>query len=372
MSRFISVQKMAIYMTTIVCIIAPNLVWAVLQGPTTSGGGGNICYLNTGPELLDLVRPERPAVARIRQAGVQIPVVAGRITPFYLDRTALEAKLKELMQPLQKRYPGLSKILSFGIVGRPYLSIDETFSEPYKFYLHDPSVCKEKNVRAIIGLTEGLKFVSAPKWNELDLETQAHLIVHEGWRYIQDGTDFKIDDKTLQDLTYGTIFSVDSLNHIQGLTSAYLQWIGMAPDFQARGCQMLREKHLDSLDFKKIPPTTLLALQTVCEKPLEFTRVTVQTSLDALTAFANKNPRMKASVQTLVDVYNRSLQNFAIADANRDQALIGRYTRDILVIGDLLRHAEAAQYGIRTHNYNNFQYEDGLAKLLKVFPLNWK
>jgi hypothetical protein len=176
--------------------------WA--DGPTSSGGGGNICFTQSGPELLDMVVNEQ-IYPHPHFPGIQIQKTGEKFTVFNPLKTSLKDRIDALTQPFMKRFPETAKRLEMALQNSWYFAVPNEFQAAIGASYQSLNTCNPQNTRAAIGLEAGVKFVSIPTWNSLDLDTQAYLVIHEAWRFMQIVLGEPITNLELQRVTYDTI-----------------------------------------------------------------------------------------------------------------------------------------------------------------------
>lgn len=174
------------------------------SGPTTSGGGGNICFTSKGPRLLDMVWTEKSLVPQ-NQAGLMMPSSGEKFQAFTPLQGPLQKKIESLTQKFIARFPFEGKVLSTSLENNWFFAVPTIFSSPIEAHYQSPELCHSGNVRAAIALIGGFKFISIPMWNSLDLETQAYLVIHEAWRFAQVVLGFELSNQALQKLTFDSI-----------------------------------------------------------------------------------------------------------------------------------------------------------------------
>ena len=172
----------------------------IVAGPTTSGGGGNICFTTSGPRLLDMVWNNKLILrtSQYTQPGFQVKETNKKFTAFNPLVGELKQKIESLIAPFVAKYPEDGRVLRTSIENNWFFAVPTIFSSAIGAYYQSPEVCNAGNVRAAIALVGGVKFVSIPIWNSLDLNTQAELIIHEGWRFAQVVLGFPLSNQALQ------------------------------------------------------------------------------------------------------------------------------------------------------------------------------
>jgi hypothetical protein len=272
----LSSSKMA---SLVAIAVISFLVAPAMGGPTTSGGGANFCYLpESGPVLLDLVqRRQAPPSLSVsfeqRVPGVKIQRSSRPFEPFDPFKGpfegpstgALKRRVQAIIHPFVTRYPELGYYLQESINNTWFVAIPQTFTAPVAADFTTQWSCDHKNSRAVIALNGGIKFVSRPAWNALDLDSQAHAIIHEGWRFAQQVIGMPISDQDLQDLTYFSIVDPEGMEG-PGATRAYL-WAVLGPKYStSRLCEEKPDVYAYGLD--ELPNQVLRTAKLACKSPL--------------------------------------------------------------------------------------------------------
>jgi hypothetical protein len=177
-------------------------------GRLSSGGGGNVCYLdlNGRPStvLLDLISPSGVVLPKNRmgqsldqeifqtpRSGVQIDPrkVMNRMELAYVASSDLltPALRAEVEYHLTKITPSLFRTqLMTALNMFSFIATPRKFVRPSRIHLENTSLCQNSNTTAVFFYWGTYVFVSIPNWNELSLSTQSHLLVHETVRALQE------------------------------------------------------------------------------------------------------------------------------------------------------------------------------------------
>jgi hypothetical protein len=353
-----------------------GLTWvfslAAWCGPTSSGGGGNICYLKAGPELLDMVRSNQVNARPSRQPGLQIRMPRGQFAPVALLHGPLQTRVNLLVEPLRHRLPRLAEILDLGLRNDWLLAMKMSFGAPLNAALVSPLLCNESNVRAVIGLRAGLKFVSVRDWNQLDLDTQAFLLIHEGWRFAQKVVGMSIDNKTLQDLTYATIVNLDELNKSPEIEAAYLKILDISPQYRDMSCQRLAVL-VKNPETRRWPKLAFLAFNQMCWSPLQLTRESVSQSEVALVNFRNITQSNSGPMSEFLSDLSTLEKHLSMTDLNHAAMQIQFATAGLGI--SFLDSALAANeerlapFGINSRTHSERELETQLEDFVAGFPL---
>jgi hypothetical protein len=241
-----------------------------LNGPTTSGGGANVCFLEEGAQILDLVLEGRvpPRDPNFQIRGVQIPKQQDRFLAFNPITPRLSAQISERLIKFAAAYPPLFEILNTAIHKTSFLAIQEKFNFPVGPSFEKSKACHAKNTRAVILMAEGIKFVSAPDWNLLDLDTQAALIIHEGWRFLQTRGGLSISNQELQDLTYASLYDPGLVDQFPQLALKLTQLLYQG-DIQKLNCDFI-DRLRSQPEVDKLTSKTVIPILMSCYYPQDF------------------------------------------------------------------------------------------------------
>ncbi|MGE0632560.1 MAG: hypothetical protein AB7O96_09145 [Pseudobdellovibrionaceae bacterium] len=292
----------------------------VVSGPTSSGGGGNLCYLDK-PELLEL-----QGLATFENPGTKIPESNEMLSPIKpLEDPLLLKRINEILKPLRTSYPLVAEVLDFGIKNDWYMTVAERFSTPVEAYLpENHPVCNEKNVRAAIVMIDGMKFVSRPAWNELDLDTQAYLVIHEGWRFAQRALDLPIHNGHLQALTYYTVLFPEFLNSSEDLREILLKFLFLEPEINKRACELLNEAKTNS----QTGASFLVPLEQICADPLKISSEILVGPTAELRKLFIRNPELtQDALMKVLRFYSGTNRRLTLLDLS--------FKKDRLVLGGL-------------------------------------
>jgi hypothetical protein len=235
--------------------------------------------------------------------------------------------VRALIQPFVTRYPAVGAYLTHGVYNTWFYAIPQKFLGPVAVHFEDEKVCGYANTRAVIAMSGGHKFVSRPAWNELDLDTQAHAVVHEGWRFAQVVLGLPITNKDLQELTYHTIADVEGAKNLEVLTRLHL-WVTLDSMNGTSGYCRESERLLSLVEQAGLPHEALRSVRATCKEPLEISRGLYVRSNNALIDFEqslNQSPfesmRKREEVYKAIDAVrefnNEKLQLMATSDLRR-------------------------------------------------------
>ncbi len=194
------------------CAFAQNL-----YAGEKDGGGGNVIQFKgqSSPFLLDrlMINPE---LATQSSDPSQSPLSAREMAQQRLD-TWYHATLRS------HNYTTTSfiKMVQGALANMPVTEAPYHFKLISRYYLPKEILrLKPKITTAIVYLDGYGAFVSSPIWNNLDVETQAGLLIHESIRQIQFRYGFY--DLSDQNLQYLAAHIMDSSPEIMGDLSPYL------------------------------------------------------------------------------------------------------------------------------------------------------
>lgn len=217
------------------------------QSGRIGSGGGNVCFIQGRPILLDFVRPKmtldlsKPGVkfefqSRYRRLGLQ---------PFRaISNPHLQQEVSGILDQL-KDYQSIQHLLKLSLEKFQALGVEGKFAALGADYGSSEGLCSMENTKAAVIFHSTYLFVSVELWNQLDLLSQVGLVIHEALRMLQNIYQFKMTDRELQDLTYALV-SKDLVNFSkilgdcisredQGLARLRSALIDMAQDLFAQG-----------------------------------------------------------------------------------------------------------------------------------------
>jgi len=154
---------------------------------TASGGGGNLCYINGQPVLLELANYRD----RTREEGVKF--AASNMTKLFgysaftiLNIGKIKARVDDILSANEKNSPimtsWLRKITSQISFSLTSASIN---SSVYADFSQIPDCNKSNTKASILYFPPLMGFVDLAQFNSLDLDSQAGLILHESARFFQ-------------------------------------------------------------------------------------------------------------------------------------------------------------------------------------------
>lgn len=374
-SDMLKLLSITIFVTLLTCDHA-----MALRGRGGShGGGGNICFIDNRAVILDLVRNNLPHSNF--EPGVQIPTSfqeLGLFNPFISDQgILLKSKISQMLQPFIKKFPELGQILFFGIENMWFFGTHNRFAESIQADFSNTQLCHTGNVRAVVGFYAGLKFISIPDWNQLDLDTQAHLIIHEGWRFYQSYSDSQlfqtmeaeqdlVTNAELQELTYASIVDVDVILKTN-LANKYFTSVGLSVEFRNFSCAKLKYPV-----FKSLPSDIKMVFEVACNHPFSFDRNMKQTAKQNINSIFSsysfsKNDsirqknRPRYSLEQIQELEN--LLDFLAVDSSlwaaaQINGAAGKFQMNLI---DLLIRSP--------RNYSDSTARQELSKILHGFPI---
>lgn len=171
-----------------------------------SGGGGGVVRLANGPVLMDhFIVVDDASEIRRGNPGVPVhsPVTLGRKSIFSVDAFSRADSIIKKWSEL--RYDSLSNLVQTALHSTVNWSFVDTEITAPPFYL-SPSIPQESSVEvAAFYQYSGPKSVKVnfrrSIWNELSLEDQSGLVLHETLRQVQIGFGNGFDDEALQRAT---------------------------------------------------------------------------------------------------------------------------------------------------------------------------
>lgn len=258
---------------------------ASLAGPTSSGGGGNICITQTTPELLDMVVEEQIFPHQYTQ-GIQIPITHEKFTVFKPLNSSLKGRIDALTHPFMQRFPAIYAVLSMALENSWYIATPEEFKVAIGAVFQSPKTCNAQNTRAAIGLVAGIKFISIPTWNKLDFDTQAFLIIHEAVRFMQIVLGEPLTDLEVQQVTYDVITNA---------SPRYAKMEDLRKYYCSQHEQMKAQAQNLGLDERATH-----AWEVGCKTPSELSSNDVLISISALTNQRNLNKTTQGPFNTQI------------------------------------------------------------------------
>jgi hypothetical protein len=244
------------------------------RGGGFDGGGGNLCYGSDGrPTLLEFA----DLAANLWEPGVQFEATPmtglygfGEFTRMYDGR--IKTRVDSILNANEKLSPIIVSWLRLAVQENQFSFASARIEVPVRADTHSQSLCRDANVRAsVLYFPPLMAFAELAQINQLDLDSQAGLVIHEAGRFVQMWLD-KVDpsktqfaslasDAGLQDLvrTLYDVYrgastkSVDDENVLVALEDLILIHepsgdLCLAQDFyeQARG-EVARELGLDPI-----------------------------------------------------------------------------------------------------------------------------
>ncbi len=180
------------------------------------GGGGNVIQFKgqSSPFLLDRLMLN-PELATQSSEPSQSPMSAREMAQQRLD-TWYHATLRS--QNYKTHF--FIKMLRQALINMPIIEVPYHLKLISRYYLSEEILSlKPKITTAIVYMKGYGAFVSSPIWNNLDVETQAGLLIHESIRQVQFRYGF--DDLSDQNLQYLTALIIDTEPETNGDLSPY-------------------------------------------------------------------------------------------------------------------------------------------------------
>lgn len=235
--------------------IAPSL--SAHEGGSDRGGG-NICFAGGGVQLLDLEGQSTSGKKGIRLDVTRLMKVAGVDLLENLRASPAGREVVELLEFQRATSPRTVELMirAFGAIefyGMPYSP-----SGPIKADFTDSAACHAANTKAAIIYENGEALISVPLFGELDLESQAALLLHETLRRVQLTYGGGGSDRELQSITRAIVrrepLGLDRSNFFRRL-------VGIDPTVETKikgMCSSIRSKDLS--------PALALRVQDFCAR----------------------------------------------------------------------------------------------------------
>lgn len=313
-------------------------------GPTSSGGGGNFCYLHPGakPVLLDMVTNQGNVGPENNLPGVRIDPSPGSKFRYLNPVTpVLRARIEMRLQTLAHQMPTLYSMIMSAVDNSWYLATQDSFAGAIGASFTSAH-CHAGNTRAAIGFFGGLKFVMIDAWNSASLDTQAYTVIHEAGRLVSLFLRFTMGAKDLQEFVRNAVINPSLLSRNEGLNNSYLNYVGLENHDREQACL---HRRLDLL-FEK-----------VCAQPLTVTNFRNEVS-EARTRQIQR--RQARTVELLNDWLDKmALRGLSVAASNV-----------AMTIGDFVLAWSEAAASDNSSNRRKFEaiWESHLKELKGLIP----
>lgn len=168
-------------------------VLSLSQGPVVfaggvSDGGGNLCYLNGTPVLLEFADLH----SQLQEKGIQI--YESKMSELYgfssfqslYKRDRLKQRIDAILAANEASSPIFVSWLKAILDGLQFSVTSIPIEAPVAADATDQPLCRNGNVRAsVLFFPPVMGFVDRAQFNSLDLDSQAGLLIHEAGRFIQ-------------------------------------------------------------------------------------------------------------------------------------------------------------------------------------------
>lgn len=303
------------------------------NGPTTSGGGGNFCFManNPKPILLDMVNEQGAIVVDDNLPGGQIEIPKSvRFRVVNPLTASLQDRIQYRLSGLAEKLPELYKIIIRGVQNTWFVATNEKFNVPISPYFppNPLNLCHAGNTRAVIAFVDGFKITSIPEWNSASLDTQAYTVIHEAGRYAHLFLGFQVQNETLQEFVRNAIFNPDELKKNKELNRAYLKSLGLGDDYQRRVCEALPQARRMGLNAKVIR-----FFDVACNNPLASAKSLKEEASDgmyALSSYGTSGIR-KQEIEDLHWLMRTVVVHSNLTDLNRAALGISFVAADFLI-----------------------------------------